>query len=105
MSSFFQDPSNCLVEKFAVFEIFGHSVPQDIFGGHVSFTPLQSLAILVTISSGFKAAVGGNGLSVAAFLRCHLCLLGKQNLAASCAFRLQIRVECARTSPHKFQPP
>ena len=81
---------------------FGHSLPQDIFWGHESFTALQSLWILVTISSRFKAGVWGNGLRVAAFLRCQLCLLGKQNLAASCAFRLQIRVECARTNPHKF---
>ena len=81
---------------------FGHFLPQDSFWGNESFTALQSLWILVTISSGFKTAVWGNGLRVAAFLHCQLCLLGKENLAASCAFRLQIRVECVRTNPHKF---
>ena len=90
---------------FRVVNFFGHSLPQELFWGHESFTALLFLWILVTISSGFKGAVSGNGLIVAAFLRCQLCLLGKQNLAASCAFRLQITVECARTNPHKFYPP
>ena len=87
---------------FHVVNFFGHSLPQDMFWRHESFTALQSLWMLVTISSRFKAAVWGDGLRVAAFLRWQLCLLGKYNLAASCAFRLQIRVECARTKPHKF---
>ena len=90
---------------FHVVNSFGHSLPQDMFWGYDSFIALQSLWILVPISSRFKAAVWGNGLSVAAFLRWQLCLLGKQNLAASCASRLQIRVECARTKSHNFSPP
>ena len=54
----------------------------------MSFTELQVGEYLVTFSSGFKAAVVGNGHKEAAFLHSQIWVVGQQSLSGSRVPRL-----------------